>query len=132
MNEIHRFNFPLFCRIGKKNHHFNINNYRNNHFMINNKTKKIYHDWVYEQALVKRLKPVTGQMAVELRLYRSDKRKIDKSNVLSIHLKYFLDGLVNCKIIPDDNDLIVLEEYFRPTTWGVDEGYVEIKLIVLK
>ncbi|MFT6834394.1 MAG: hypothetical protein ACJA0H_000422, partial [Francisellaceae bacterium] len=125
------FKFPLFCKVGKKKHHFNINNYRNAHFIVNNKMKKIYHDWVYAQVLEMRLKPITSKISLELTLYRSDKRKIDKGNVLSIHLKYMLDGLVNCGVIPDDNDKIVFEERFMPTVWGVDVGYVEVVLTVL-
>lgn len=126
------FKMPLFCQSDKtgKNRYFNLNNFRNNHFMINNKMKVIYHEWVSSQALALDLQSIDEQVSVEFTLYRSDKRRVDKANPLSIHHKFFLDGLVHCGIIIDDNDKIVLDEKYNPTVWGADVGYVEIKLIM--
>jgi hypothetical protein len=41
---------------------------------------------------------------ISFKLVRGDKRRVDRSNILSIHEKFFCDAIVDLGIIPDDND----------------------------
>lgn len=75
-----------------------LNWYRNAHYMLNNKVKKHYHDLVSEQSGGEKF----DKIVVKFKIY-AKRRGTDGHNIRSIVEKYFLDGLVENGIIPDDN-----------------------------
>ena len=46
-------------------------------------------------------------------MHRGDKRKVDRSNVLCIHEKFFCDALVELGYIEDDNDSFIGQTTYR-------------------
>ena len=105
---------PLYVDLGKrkrKRYYFNLNNYRNWHYQVNNHLKRSYKALVAPQIKNK----VFRYVKLTFTLYRTDKRRVDRSNVLSIHEKFFCDALVESGCIIDDNDnyldrhIIILE-----------------------
>lgn len=94
---------PLYIEIGKKKKHINLNNYRNWHYQINNKIKKEYKS-IVNRKLQNYINKKYQKIELEFIMIRGDRRKVDRSNVLSIHEKFFCDAIVELGIIPDDND----------------------------
>ncbi len=87
-----------------------LNWYRNAHYRVSNETKKLYH---------KRVKELIGdnkfnRVKIKYTVYVA-RKGTDGGNVRSIIEKFFLDGLVECGAIPDDDILHVIgdsSEYF--------------------
>lgn len=103
-----------------------LNWYRNAHYMINNKVKKYYHELVEEQSDGKSF----DRIVVKYRIY-AKRNGTDGHNIRSIIEKYFLDGLVECGIIEDDDTEHVLgsaSEFYIDK----DNPRCEIELIEVK
>ena len=125
---------PLYIELGKmkkKKHHINLNNFRNWHYQVSNNIKKAYQETV-NQKLQKLRFSKFKKIKIELTLWKSSKRKIDRANVLSIHEKFFCDALTGLQIIPDDNDTFIESTFYK--TGGIDKlnPRVDIKIIVLE
>ena len=87
-----------------------LNWYRNAHFLLNNKVKHEYHDIVSK--LLSGVK--FGKIRLLYKVY-AGRNGTDGHNIRSIVEKYFLDGLVSCGAIVDDNIQYVLgdtSEYY--------------------
>lgn len=119
MNESVTVSMPLFLMLGKdgsEKYYINLNNYRNWHYIVNNNLKKLYKkiawSYIYKLKFEKRI-------TIEFVLWRADKRSGDRSNVLSIHEKFFCDALTTSKCIPDDNDKYIYSTSYR--TGGIDK-----------
>jgi Holliday junction resolvase RusA-like endonuclease len=121
---------PLFVRIAKsekgKKYYLNLNYYRNWHYQQSNAIKQKFCENM-ETLLV----PLVFQTPIELTftLYKSSKRNIDRSNILSIVEKFFCDALVHCGCIKDDNDQYISKTHYQ--TGGVDKENprVEIEIV---
>jgi Holliday junction resolvase RusA-like endonuclease len=126
---------PLYIESGvkqKKKYHLNLNNYRNLHYQVNNKLKIEYKEIL--KGIFKEYKFIGKftKIDIDFTLFRKDKRKGDRSNVLSIHEKFFCDGLVELGMIEDDNDLHINSTHYRTGNIDKDNPRVEIKIKELK
>lgn len=121
---------PLFVfnKSKTKKLYLNLNNYRNWHYQTSNNIKKAY------QALVYPKLPKAKYQLIEIKftMYRGDKRKVDRANVLSIHEKFFCDALTKHGFIPDDADKFIKASHYY--SGGVDRQNprVEIEITILK
>ena len=119
---------PLYIELGVKKikrYYINLNQYRNWCFQVSNNIKKRYKQKIYTQ--VKDLK--LTRITLIFTLWKKDRRKIDRANVLSIHEKFFCDALVESGCIPDDNDNYIKKTVYK--TGGIDklDPRVEIEII---
>ena len=92
---------PLRVRVSKnKEFSLNLNIYRNAAYYLLNISKIVYKEQLTDQ--VSRL-PTFTQIQLTYTLYPPTNRKMDISNILSIHDKYFSDVLVELGKIRDDD-----------------------------
>tara|TARA_Y100000034_G_scaffold63302_2_gene76612 strand:- start:5611 stop:5991 length:381 start_codon:yes stop_codon:yes gene_type:complete len=113
---------PLYIDLPRKimkpkRYYLNINNYHNWHFQVRNKLKI-----AYSQILAPKVKGLTLSKAginLHFQLVRGDKRRVDRSNVLCLHEKFFCDGLINAGCIEDDNDKFIISTLY--TTGEIDK-----------
>ena len=92
---------PLRVRVSKnKEFSLNLNIYRNAAYYLLNISKIVYKEQLIDQ--VSRL-PTFTQIQLTYTLYPPTNRKMDISNILSIHDKYFSDVLVELGKIRDDD-----------------------------
>lgn len=110
-----------------KNFHFNLNNYRNWHYQVSNNLKIAYKD-IAEERLV--LVCVEPPIRLHFILWKKDKRKVDRANVLSIHEKFFCDALVELNYIPDDNDDYITSSHYY--TGGIDKINPRVEIWIEK
>jgi hypothetical protein len=61
-------------------------------------------------------------------LHRPDKRRVDRSNILSVHEKFFCDGLVDLGCIIDDNDSYL--SYTSYHTGNIDKENPRVDMII--
>jgi len=120
---------PLY--IEKKNGkkiHINLNNYRNWHYQTSNQIKKAYQEIAHRKIP----KQKHALISIRFTLYRGDNRRCDRSNILSIHEKFFCDALTKNGFIPDDCDKFIKSTSYH--SGGVDKGNgrVEIDITVVK
>ncbi len=107
-----------------KKYHLNLNNYRNWHFYLSNRIKKEFKEIVQYDLLGLRFKK---KISLDFILIKKSKRKIDRSNVLSIIEKFFCDTMVECGCIPDDND-----DYIESTHYYSKKGDDKKVIILIK
>lgn len=67
-------------------------------------------------------------IALTFFLHRGDKRAVDRANILSIHEKFFCDGLVEYKCVNDDKDKFV--EYQRYFTGDIDKENPRVDIYI--
>lgn len=96
---------PLYIDLERKTmpakrYYINLNNYRNWQYHVSNKLKIKYKDIVRPALYGITFKYIT----LDFLLHRGDKRRVDRSNILSIHEKFLCDAIVECGCIKDDND----------------------------
>lgn len=120
---------PLYIK--KKNGkrmHINLNNYRNWHHYTSNNIKKQY------QAIALRKIPKKKCKSAEITytLYRGDNRRVDLSNVLSIHDKFFCDALTKSGFIPDDDCKHIKKIVYLHGGVDKDNPRVEIQIKSVK
>lgn len=106
----------------------NLNNYRNWQGHMNNQVKQIYKDLVPE--LNPHLLDVKFKSKVKLLfvMHRKDRRIVDRSNVLSIHEKFFCDALTHLDCWEDDNDRFIEETTYR--TGAIDKANPRIDIFI--
>ena len=114
--------------IGKK-YHINLNQYRNWHYIVSNNLKQKYKEVIAEQLQGKKF---TKPVRLIFTMHRGDKRKVDRSNVLCIHEKFFCDALVEAGCMPDDNDNFIQETIYRTGTIDNINPRIEIEVIEIK
>lgn len=112
-------------QVKPKRYYFNLNNYRNWHVNVKNNIKKQYSE-IARKKLVN-IKPKTPVILTFI-LWKKDKRKGDRSNVLSIHEKFFCDALVECGCIIDDNDTYIESSHYY--TGGIDKENPRVEIII--
>lgn len=98
--------YVVLAKSGKgKKYHINMNQYRNWHFQASNSVKAKYADLMYSQ--IEGVK-FNGPVRLIFTMIRGDKRRIDRSNVLCIHEKFFCDAHV--QIVPPKSG----KRFFKP------------------
>ena len=123
---------PTHLIIGKnkkKKYALNLNQFRNNHYIVNNKLKKEFELIVSKQLKEYRFSKFK-KIEIDFVLYKASKRKIDRSNVLSIIEKFFCDALVSLQIIEDDNDDFIESTHYY-SGYDKNDPRVEIFIKVL-
>jgi len=110
-----------------KKTHINLNNYRNWHYQKSNNVKKIYSSIVHN--LLQKHKFIRlEKIRIEFLMIRGDKRRVDRSNVLSIHEKFFCDAMTNLGIIKDDNDKHIISTSYSSGEIDKINPRVEIRV----
>jgi len=61
-------------------------------------------------------------------LHRGDKRRVDRSNILSIHEKFFCDGLTACGCIIDDCDKFLDSSHYH--TGDIDKENPRVDIFI--
>jgi hypothetical protein len=130
-----RFNYMKFTapsyiilskKLNGKKYHINLNQYRNWHFQVNNNLKTKYCELMYDQLSGIKFK---SPIRLIFTMIRGDNRKIDRSNVLCIHEKFFCDALVYYNCIKDDNDNFIQETIYRTGKIDKNNPRIEIEVI---
>ena len=122
---------PLCVKWGlrkPKNIYFNLNNYRNWHYQLSNNLKKWYKETAQSALRRACVTPCTGIICLEYVLWKRNKGKVDRSNVLSVHEKFFCDAFTELGYIPDDNDDYIESSYF--TTGGIDRDNPRVDILI--
>lgn len=126
---IHKFTAPLYIILAKsskgKKYHLNLNNYRNWRSAVSNNLKKKYKEIVSSQLIGKKLK---HPIEIKFIYIKSQNRKVDRANVLSVHEKFFCDALVECGCLPDDNDIYITKTTYVSNGVEPGNGRVEIEI----
>lgn len=119
---------PLYIKMGirkPKKYYINLNNYRNWHYQVSNNLKASY-----KAILAPKVRGMTfGMLALSFTLHRGDKRRVDRSNILSIHEKFFCDALVECSCIKDDCDEFLESSHYYTGSIDKDNPRVDIELL---
>ncbi len=116
---------PLYIEMGVKKikrFHINLNQYRNWHYQVNNNLKIKYKELAYPQVEGKSF----NKIKLEFTLWKATKRKVDRSNVLSIHEKFFCDALVESGCLEDDNDNYLESSHYY--TGGIDRENPRVEI----
>ena len=103
----------------------NLNVYRNLHSRVANECKILYKEEVRKRVMARAFPPFTEEVQVTFQYFKPTKRISDKSNVDSVHRKYFYDALVELGILVDDNDDYIKEELMLPTVLDRDNPRVD-------
>ena len=122
---------PLFVHVGTKKKHINLNNYHNWHYQVRNKIKQTYKE-IVNRKLQKHSNCNWQKVEIQLIMIRGDKRRVDRSNVLCLHEKFFCDAIVDLGIIPDDNDKHLIKTTYLTGEPCKIKPRVEIKLSLVK
>ncbi len=104
----------------------NQNWYRNTNHFLSNEVKKYYHNLVEEQK--EKLPVIDKTFKLIIKIYYKNPSS-DPSNSIAVMEKFVLDGLIEAKIIKEDNVL-----HHLGTTWEVsgqdkNNPRVEIEII---
>ncbi len=115
-----KVSMPLFVILPRKTMPdkkfiINLNNYRNWQHHLNNQIKKKYAE--IAQPKLEGLKFFLP-ISLTFTLWKATTRKMDRSNVLSIHEKYLLDAMTQNGCIVDDCDEYVYSTKY--ITGGLD------------
>jgi len=110
----HIVDMPLFFQLkkGGKKYHINLNNYHTWHYQVRNKLKKEYCKYSYYQLLANKIFKIERPIKLFFIFCPPDKRKRDRSNILSIHEKFFCDALVFCGVLKDDDDSRIVSTHY--------------------
>ena len=126
-----------------KNFTLNLNNYRNTHYRELNQAKNNYHYIIWEE--IKGLPFFYLPISMKFIWIPGDNRKYDRSNILSIHEKFFMDALVKGNPytfreqkgrilhrseykLEDDNDRFTVSSYYITSAVEPKKARVEIVL----
>ncbi len=111
-----------------KMYYLNLNNYRNWHYQVSNNLKRKYKEIVERKFedidFLSRIDPVE----LTFIMYRKDKRKVDRSNVLSVHEKFFCDALVELGYIKDDADKYISSSHYY--SGGIEKENPRVDIII--
>ena len=109
--------------------HINLNEYRNWHYIVSNQAKDIYKKGLESQ--LSKIK-FDGKITLVFTLFRGDKRRVDRANILSIHEKFFCDALTFYGCIKDDNDNFIEETRYRSGQVDRENPRVEVEILKIK
>lgn len=109
-----------------KKYHFNLNNYRNWESNLSNTLKKMYKEIAVKKFHSSHMWKIDDKIKLTFTMYRGDKRKVDRSNVLSIHEKFFCDALVGEHFLVDDNDSYIESSHYYTGEIDKEDPRVDI------
>ena len=112
----------------KKSFILNLNVYRNAHYHTLNNTKKEYKKMVESQ--IKGLPMIDVPVVITYKLFPPTRRRMDLSNVLAIHDKYFCDALVELGKLPDDTYEWIPQVVYR--FGGVDRSNPRVEISIVE
>ena len=121
---------PLYVMLPRKKSadkklFISMNSYGNVNTHTNNQAKKIFKEIVSKQ--LEGVK-INGQVNINYQLFKPNRRKRDKMNVIAVVSKYLLDAITELGCWEDDNDEIVQRELLLPTVYDKDNGRVEVTI----
>ena len=127
---MHKINLPLAVYLPRKTMPdkkmiINLNNYRNWSYIVSNQVKKAYFQAV--EPLVRGL-ILEPRLALVFTYYKGSRRTSDRSNVLCIQDKFFLDALVELGCIEDDNDNFIKETKYKGDEIDKQNPRVEVRI----
>ena len=127
---MHKINLPLAVYLPRKTMPdkkmiINLNNYRNWSYIVSNQVKKAYCQAV--EPLVRGL-ILDPRLSLEFTYYKGSRRISDRSNVLCIQEKFFLDALVELGCIEDDNDNFIKETKYNGDKIDKRNPRVEVRI----
>lgn len=129
----YKFKAPLAIKLSNspkaKAYRINLNQYRNWHFQVSNNLKIKYKKLLADQLSGLKINP---PVEITFTLFNDSKRRIDRSNVLSIQEKFFCDALVEFGCFPDDNDNYIKRTIYQSGKVDSKNGRVEIEIKELK
>lgn len=103
-----------------------LNNYRNWYHVLSNNVKRYYHELVAQKIGTNTFKKVTIHYDVYVR-----RNGTDGPNIRSVIEKFFLDGMVVCGAIPDDNISYVIGDsssyYIDPRNPRIEITITEVE-----
>jgi hypothetical protein len=128
---MHKINLPLAVYLTRKTMPdkkmiINLNNYRNWSYIVSNQVKKAYCQAV--EPLVRGL-ILEPRLSLVFTYYKGSKRISDRSNVLCVHEKFFLDALVELGCIEDDNDSFIKSTHFDGDKIDIKNPRVEVLIM---
>lgn len=127
---MHKINLPLAVYLPRKTMPdkkmiINLNNYRNWSYIVSNQVKKAYCQAV--EPLVRDF-VFYPRLALVFTYYKGSKRISDRSNVLCIQEKFFLDALVELGCIEDDNDNFIFSTKYNGDKIDKQNPRVEVRI----
>jgi len=120
-----RFTMPLHVIAKGKKYSINLNHYRNWHYRTSSVIKKTYQTLAAKQLIGYKF---PNGCKIRFILIRPDKRRVDRSNFLSVHEKFFCDALVINGCLPDDNDKYIHETSY--ITGNMDKKAPRVEIVV--
>lgn len=121
-----KITMPLYVMTGVKKQvkrTINLNYYRNWHRFTEGQVKKAYSRIAAEKLTGIKL---SNLIELEFTYFKPSARRSDRSNVLSIHEKYFCDALVEAGCIEDDNDNFIFSTKYLGGLKDKENPRVEI------
>ena len=114
---------PAKDKANGKKYILNLNYYCNWHRNVKGNVKKTYQeDIAHKLRGMKFHRPVTLTFV----LHMGTRRKVDRSNVLCIHEKYFCDAMTEQGCMPDDNDKYILSTTYKTGAISKDNPCVRV------
>jgi len=127
---MHKVISPIYImlprvRVEDKKVSLNLNVYRNLHYQVNNNMKAAYSAEMFSQLYQLRFR---NRIDLEFVLYKPNKRKFDRANILCIVEKYFCDALTHAHCIEDDDDEFIRSTHYR--TGGIDKDNPRVEIFI--
>lgn len=72
--------------------------------------------------------PKMKKCRLAFRYHRPCNRRVDKSNILSIHEKFLCDAMVSHGVLEDDCDTFIESTYYMPTVLNILDPHVEVTI----
>lgn len=95
------------------------------HYLVYNQAKILYKELMSGQLKGNKFeKPIE----IEFVLYKGSRRRIDRSNFLSIVEKFFCDAMTELGVIEDDNDKFITSTHYR--TGGIDTKNPRVEIFI--
>jgi len=128
MNQEVTISMPLYLTTGVKKivkRYINMNVSNTWHYQVKGQVKKKYEQLA--RTKVSKLR-FTKQITLEFILWKADKRRGDRANVLSMHEKFFCDAMTKAGCIVDDDDRYIERTIYR--TGGIDRDNPRVDIII--
>ena len=128
MNKVETISMPLYLFTGVKKKvktYINMNAINTLHFQVRGKVKRSYEKIAWEKIHKLRFDKV---ITLEFVLWKADKRRGDRANVLSMHEKFFCDALTKSGCIVDDDDKHIESSTYR--TGGLDRQNPRVDITI--
>lgn len=120
---------PLYIELGvkkKRKHYINLNQYRNWHHQVKNNVKK-----AYKEIAAPKLEGLQFEkVRMNFTLWKKDRRRGDRSNVLSVHEKFFCDAFVELGCLVDDSDEYLESSFY--CTGGIDRDNPRVDIEIIE